>query len=128
MLTEENKKTVFKSLKKELKENSRSISRSTFLAFAFIRGRKYREVEHHTHWDFVEGYRPGALAGNLLSHGIVFTIIKQIYPKFVNFYSYDPNFFDDETKEIIKEIYKSLMEELKAWFLEGSDEVVSRGR
>lgn len=36
-------------IKKGMK--SKSLSRLDFLVYGFIRGKKYREIEPHTHWD-----------------------------------------------------------------------------
>ncbi len=129
MLNEEQRKTIFKSIKKTLKEDSRNISRVTFLAFAFNRGAKYRDIERTTNWDKQDrdyGNPPGNIASQVLSNSITTKLVSQLNPKFSSLWRRTPEVTDEEWKEAT-ELYHTLYKEVASWFLEPADETVSGG-
>lgn len=119
MLNEDQKKAVFKSLRGYFKQNSRKISRAQFLAFAYIRGYKYRDIEKTTHWDIQDranGNKEGYIASEVLSYQVCTEILKITVPEFKSIW--DPT---------VHHIYTELKLNLKAWFTESENETVSCG-
>lgn len=129
MLNEEQRKLIFKSIKKTLKEDSRNISRVTFLAFAFNRGLKYRDVERTTCWDVqdrINGKAPGYIASYTLSTGVAMKLVSQLYPKFTSVWARHPSVTDEEWEEMTQ-LNAALYKEVTSWFMEPADEAVSGG-
>lgn len=130
MLTEEQKKVVFKKIKEELKSNPKNISRVTFLTFAFVRGFKYRKVEEKTNWDtqcIENGLRPGTIAANVFTHHMIEKIVSSLYDDYEGRWRANSK-LSSEQKEEIEELIKDLsLRVVLDWFTEKSDEAVSGG-